>query len=391
MSSSSKEDEIEDEFSGIAEDYPSMSMHTYHSFDNNTNNNRNDGSNIQEFSQEDGEELMNPNTLQLIQQQMSVGDNGEDEKKQKKRSRQIRLFSIMISLGRFVDPGNRDYINGWNSDEHLRDQVMPLLRDFFCRTIDDRLRFVDGVMQLEETTSTTVSATSLRNIHIQGSAKTNKKITLYGIRKAFNSNFNNTAPFRIFQAADIRTITKSAFEHAMKYCSKSETRVYGPWYFSTHEGYTGKDIIQISKMWKWQKELVNLFLSSTARFKAGDFDTRRVLLFVDIEGSVGKSSVAKYLDYHGIASVYTYLTVRDALYLISKDEPKAAYCFDLARSRPNDVTFQEVCCVMEALKNGIVISTKYKPRKRLQLPSLVAAFANFYPSKEQLASMSRDR
>ena len=75
--------------------------------------------------------------------------------------------------------------------------------------------------------------------------------------------------------------------------------------------------------------------------------------------------------------MYSYTSLRDATYLITRDQPHSVYCFDLPRSRPSDVSFEEICCIVEGLKNGVIVATKYRPLKRLQNPALVILFSNY--------------
>ena len=304
--------------------------------------------------------------------------------------RQIRNFTLRVSLDRFCNAHGSDYIPEWERDEHLINVVMPILREYFSNVIEEKLRFIDGCFQLEASNRENVDGIH-RNVHIQGCFRVTRKITLNGMRRHFNTNFNNKAPFMIFRGAEVSPVVQSSFEACMQYCRKSKTQIGGPWFFGKSSKYRGRDIIPRNKLWKWQQQLVNLIVRSTSRARHGIFDNRRVLFFVDELGGSGKSSVAKYLDYYGLAAVYNYLTLKDALYLISKDKPRSCYVFDLSRSRPNDVTFEEIACTIESLKNGTVISTKYVPRKRLQHPSMIIVFSNKYPTASQLKMLSRDR
>ena len=304
--------------------------------------------------------------------------------------RQIRNFTLRVSLDRFCNPHGSHYIPEWELDEHLINVVMPILREFFSNVIEEKLRFTDGCYQLEASNRQNVGGVH-RNVHIQGCFRVARKLTLNGMRRHFNTNFSNKAPFMIFRGAEVSPVVHNSFEACMQYCRKSNTQIGGPWFFGKSSKYRGRDIISRNKLWRWQQQLVNLIVRSTSRARHGVFDDRRVLFFVDELGGSGKSSVAKYLDYYGLAAVYNYLTLKDALYLISKDKPRSCYVFDLSRSRPNDVTFEEIACTIEALKNGTVISTKYVPRKRLQHPSMIVVFSNKFPTASQLKMLSRDR
>ena len=268
---------------------------------------------------------------------------------------------------------------------------MPIIREYFTNVVEDKLRFVDGLFQLEGSNCRNARSLQPPNVHIQGCFRVAEKITLHDIRRHFNSNFNSTAPYMIFRGAEINPVVHNSFEGCMRDCRKSDTQIGGPWFFGMVSTYRGQDILQRHKLWLWQEQLVNLIIRSASKARHGIFDNKRVLFFVDELGGSGKSSVIKFLDYYGLAAVYNHLTLRDALHLIAKDKPRSCYVFDLSRSRYNDVAFEEIACTIESLTNGTVISTNYVPTKRLQHPSMAVIFSSTYPSPSQVQMVSRDR
>ena len=300
--------------------------------------------------------------------------------------RQIRNFTLRVSLDTFCRADSSNYIPEWDRVEHLITMVMPIFREYFTSVVGANIRFVDGVFQLDG------SACGLhRNLHIQGCFRVAEKITLLGIRRHFNGNFNNSAPYMIFQGAEITPVVHTSFDECMRECRNTDTQLGGPWFFGTVATYRGQDIIPKHKLWLWQEQLVNLIIRSASRARHGIFDNRRVLFFVDELGGTGKSTVSKFLDYYGLAAVYNCLTVRDALHLIAEDKPQSCYVFEVTRCWSNDVTFEEMACTIESLKNGTVVSTKYAPTKRLQHPATVVVFSSTFPSPSQLKMVSRDR
>lgn len=134
----------------------------------------------------------------------------------------------------------------------------------------------------------------------------------------------------------------------------------------------------------WQQTLLNLLLTIP--------DPRKVIWRWDGMGNVGKSYFAKYLAVtHGALKLEPGKKM-DLAYIFAQ-KPAKIVIFDLSRttapdpetrSSPLDVIYS----LMESLKNGYLISTKYDSRAVMFEVPHVVVFANFPPDRTK---MSDDR
>jgi hypothetical protein len=114
---------------------------------------------------------------------------------------------------------------------------------------------------------------------------------------------------------------------------------------------------------------------------AGAPDRRKVIWYVDEEGAMGKTVLAKHLIGECDAFYSSGGKVADIAHAY---QGQRIVLFDLTRSMVEHVNYQ----VMESLKNGIIFSPKYASAlKTNPVPHLVV-FSNFPPDKTKL---SQDR
>lgn len=139
-----------------------------------------------------------------------------------------------------------------------------------------------------------------------------------------------------------------------------------------------------STLRSWQKELEEQILSSP--------DPRQILWCWDSTGNTGKSWMAKYLMAFHNALILESGRKMDLAYIFQQ-HLNPIVVFDLARttapdpearSSPLDVIYS----LMENLKNGYLISTKYDSKRVLFKIPHVIVFANYEPD---YSKMSGDR
>lgn len=134
----------------------------------------------------------------------------------------------------------------------------------------------------------------------------------------------------------------------------------------------------------WQQRLLTMV--------QGDAHPREVVWMWETQGNVGKSWMAKYLSVMEDALVLEPGRKMDLAYIYSQNQ-KRITIFDLARTAAPDPDSRNspldvIYSVMESLKNGYLISTKYESRM-LHFPTPhVIVFANFEPD---YTKMSADR
>jgi len=83
-----------------------------------------------------------------------------------------------------------------------------------------------------------------------------------------------------------------------------------------------------------------------------------------------------------------YTDSKDAGNLVSNAGERAAYLFDLTRTKPASIASDDTYSVMEQIKNGYIVNTKYQTKVTLQPPAHVWVFANQPP---RYAALSTDR
>lgn len=138
-------------------------------------------------------------------------------------------------------------------------------------------------------------------------------------------------------------------------------------------------------LWTWQNRLLNVL--------TGAPHPRHVLWYWESQGGKGKSFMARYLMVTQNCLVLEAGRKLDLVHILTKQVPfPSIVVFDLARTTAadddNKNRLDAVYSLMESLKNGYVISTKYDATELTFKPPHVVAFANYEPD---LTKMSEDR
>lgn len=130
-------------------------------------------------------------------------------------------------------------------------------------------------------------------------------------------------------------------------------------------------------VWReWQQDLLNYIEQDT--------DKRKIKWIYEDEGNTGKSYMTKYLTLHKDAYVITGGRKEDILYAY---DGQPLIILDLPRDFKN-AEKQYIYEVMEILKNGQYLSTKYQTQmKTFKIPKIIV-MANFEPDYTKL---SKDR
>jgi len=139
----------------------------------------------------------------------------------------------------------------------------------------------------------------------------------------------------------------------MFYVMKEETRVEGPWMDSEtkQEIYIPRDILKIEELRPWQKSIMD---SCHKR------EERKINILIDKIGGLGKTTLKRCLEAHGIAVEipfsYYYKDLTQMVYDIG---PKNCYIIDLPRSIIND-NLSEFLGAIEEIKDGRAYNFRYK-------------------------------
>jgi len=161
------------------------------------------------------------------------------------------------------------------------------------------------------------------------------------------------------------------------YCMKKETRILGPW--ADKAIYMGQDLIQ--KLRPWQAAIKELVTSETPH-------PRKIFWVYDEVGGAGKSSFAKYMYFHHKIITLTFGDAKDLLYVVQKFQGRTAYMFDLSRTKGGKTSMSDIYQALEAVKNGMFVSSKYESDICLMSTPHVVVFSNHKPNMDAL---SKDR
>lgn len=163
---------------------------------------------------------------------------------------------------------------------------------------------------------------------------------------------------------------------AVKYCSKEETRIDGPW---TYNCALPEKLEIITVLKPWQNKVAEIL--------RGKPDNRKILWLWEPTGNAGKTAMAKWICKH-FEAIYLNGKGTDAKYavqqVISKGKPLDVVVFGYPRSSAEYVNYG---CI-EEIKDGIFFSGKYEAGMVMYNSPHVVVFSNEQPD---LSKMSADR
>lgn len=178
---------------------------------------------------------------------------------------------------------------------------------------------------------------------------------------------------------------KGTVDDNLNYCTKSKTRVDGPWFVGI-EPPEVLECLEEEELYEWQREIVDLCKTKP--------DKRTIHWYWEPEGNFGKSELVRYLTIkHGAIMVDG--KAADMKYGIAKYKEKhkrgpKIVIFDIPRSRMDTEEKRSNISYngMEQIKNANFYSTKYESGMvTFNRPHLLV-FANYPPD---LTNMSMDR
>lgn len=163
---------------------------------------------------------------------------------------------------------------------------------------------------------------------------------------------------------------------AVRYCSKEETRIDGPWTFNVSLP-VALEIIQVLR--PWQQMVYNILLEKP--------DPRKILWLWEPTGNAGKTAMAKYIC-SKMEAIYLNGKGADAKYavatMVQKGKPLDVVIFGYPRSTAE---FIQYGCI-EEIKDGIFFSAKYESGMIMYNTPHVVVFSNEEPD---YSKMSADR
>jgi len=164
------------------------------------------------------------------------------------------------------------------------------------------------------------------------------------------------------------------------YCMKKDTRVDGPWKDSDYQE-PPKLTSQLShfmelEMYPWQQQVKDWCMEE---------DFRSIKLVYDKPGNSGKSLLAEYLEYIGVAFEMPPLRMMEDIMQFCFSFPsQKAYLIDMPRAMKKD-KLGEFYAGLECIKNGVCYDKRYQGKKRRMNRPQVIVFTNVLPCFEFLS------
>ncbi len=174
---------------------------------------------------------------------------------------------------------------------------------------------------------------------------------------------------------------------AMEYCQKKKTKDGPIWAKGFGIGYPTDengdpivvDPLEDKELYKYQLELTDMVIAKP--------HPRHIHWIWSIKGNVGKSSTCKHLALK-YGAIILGGRLQDSLYVVAKmqqlKKPPKICVFDIPRSAKGQIDYQ----ILEKVKDGCFMSSKYEAAMVLMNPPHVIVFANCSPV---LNLLSQDR
>lgn len=166
--------------------------------------------------------------------------------------------------------------------------------------------------------------------------------------------------------------TSAAAAGGFSYVMKADSRVAGPWDDSTPELAEEPADLKGLALLPFQHSLI-AYAKETA-------PTTQILCVVDPPGARGKSTVAKYLQFHQIAAFLPGVTDSQDMLASMMDRPPAnCYFVDIPRT-VDSKKLPSIWGAMETAKTGIVYDKRHHFKMRVQATPRLIVFCNSAPS-----------
>ena len=128
---------------------------------------------------------------------------------------------------------------------------------------------------------------------------------------------------------------------------------------------------KVKKLYIWQYQVLKM---------AKEQNERQVLWIIDQTGNNGKTFLASYMNIlYGFDLFDGLVNTRDIGFIMKSSA--SGYCFDVSRS---SIASFDYCC-LENIKNGFIVSGKYRGTTRRLEVKPVVVFANDTPDRRQLS------
>lgn len=162
------------------------------------------------------------------------------------------------------------------------------------------------------------------------------------------------------------------------YVMKADTRLEGPWKDDDQERTLTRQLKEFMEldMYDWQKSLLDM---------VQQVDDRTIKVIIEKTGNNGKSIMAEYLEYKGLAyDLPPFTAMEDLMQCAMGIPPQKCYLVDMPRGMKKE-KLASFYAGLEALKNGVMYDKRYAFKKRrIDRPQIVV-FTNQKPDVELLS------
>lgn len=200
----------------------------------------------------------------------------------------------------------------------------------------------EAVFQLE-------SGVTTSRLHYQGRFETVKRTSAKAARLKMMEHLE-------IEDGTPLTIKRETTENSEDYCTKSETRVEGPWYAGT-SAYQLQENNEELPDFDWCKQVLKLLGSSVGK----SWKKRKVVVFYDTKGGNGKSSFVRFLSrnnkykFHKIPIDNPDRARHGICKWVTQHEVDG-FTFNLQRTRSKDSSLDSMFEVIEDVKDAHVTS-----------------------------------
>lgn len=187
---------------------------------------------------------------------------------------------------------------------------------------------------------------------------------------------------KVLPGCHVSPTTKEVHQKgAFNYVLKAETRTRGPWTDNNKPVVVTRQLKKFLtlELRPWQKAVMD---------QCSVEDDRSITVILDEVGHTGKSILAEYLEYMGLAYEVPPFTVMEDLMQCCMCIPaQKAYLIDMPKGMKKD-KLASFYAGIEALKNGVMYDKRYAFKKRRISRPQVIIFTNHLPDTS-LLSMDR--
>jgi len=172
--------------------------------------------------------------------------------------------------------------------------------------------------------------------------------------------------------------TSRACQNDDFYVSKDETRMDGPWMddmTASNVRRIPRDIEMITELRPWQKSIVEI---------SKIFEIRHVNVLVDFDGSLGKSTLSRWMRWHKLArAIGVSDNYKDIMRMVMSMPSSPCYLIDLPRNM-NKSKIKDMWSAIETVKGGDAWDDRYEYTERMFDPPVIWVFTNAVPEKNML-------